>query len=142
MSEIQGLTPALAWNTFSGLVIFGVIFMIIFNVYDAIMKIVDRRRARREHDQPDLADKVSRKVIEKLEPRIQEIEHKLNNDKNRLDNHDILISEIQNTHKDTRDGLAAICKMLLVIASYGNMGNAKEIKEASAELTKYLADRL
>ena len=142
MSEIQGLTPALAWNTFSGLVIFGVIFMIIFNVYDAIMKIVDRRRARREHDQPDLADKVSRKVIEKLEPRIQEIEHKLNNDKNRLDNHDILISEIQNTHKDTRDGLAAICKMLLVIASYGNMGNAKEIKEASAELTKYLANRL
>ena len=142
MSEIQGLTPALAWNTFSGLVIFGVIFMIIFNVYDAIMKIVDRRRARREHDQPDLADKVSRKVIEKLEPRIQEIEHKLNNDKNRLDNHDILISEIQNTHKDTRDGLAAICKMLLVIASYGNMGNAKEIKEASAELTKYLTNRL
>ena len=143
MADIKGLTPDVLWVTFSGLVAMGLIFMVGFNVYDAIHKIIQRRRDREEAKRPDLADKISRQVLDKLEPRLSEIESKLDRDKARIDKHESLIIETEKTQRETRDGLVAICKYLMAITQYGNLGgNSKEMNDATAEMTKYLASRL
>lgn len=143
MADIKGLTPDVLWVTLSGLVAMGLIFMVGFNVYDAIHKIIQRRRDREEAKRPDLADKISRQVLDKLEPRLSEIESKLDRDKARIDKHESLIVEMEKTQRETRDGLVAICKYLMAITQYGNLGgNSKEMNDATAEMTKYLASRL
>ncbi len=142
MPDIQGMSPEAAWTTLYGIIAMGLIFIVFYNVYNAIHTIVERRRLRKEAEKPDLADKISVKVIEKLEPRFKEIESKLDNDKNRLDKHDLMIQQIQQGQRDTREGLVAICKTLVVMANYGDLGNSNEVREASAELNKYLAGRL
>lgn len=142
MLDIQGMSPEVAWTTLYGIIAIGLIFIVFYNVYNAIHTIVERHRMRKEAQQPDLAEKISAKVIQKLEPRFKEIESKLDNDKNRLDRHDNLIQQIQSGQKDTRDGLVAICKTLVVMTNYGDLGNSKEVREASAELNNYLAGRL
>lgn len=142
MPDIQGMSPEVAWTTLYGIIAIGLIFIVFYNVYNAIHTIVERHRMRKEAQQPDLAEKISAKVIQKLEPRFKEIESKLDNDKNRLDRHDNLIQQIQNGQKDTREGLVAICKTLVVMTNYGDLGNSKEVREASAELNNYLAGRL
>lgn len=142
MPPIQGLSPEVAWMTLYGVVTLGLIFIVFYNVYNAIHTIIERHRMRKEAEQPDLADKISVKVIEKLEPRFREIESKLDKDKDRLDSHDLVIRQIQVGQKDTREGLVAICKTLVVMTNYGDLGNSKEVRDASAELTRYLAERV
>ncbi len=142
MPDIQGMSPEVAWTTLYGIIAIGLIFIVFYNVYNAIHTIVERHRMRKEAQQPDLAEKISAKVIQKLEPRFKDIESKLDNDKNRLDQHDNVIQQIQKGQKDTREGLVAICKTLVVMTNYGDLGNSKEVREASAELNNYLAGRL
>lgn len=142
MPDIQGMSPEVAWTTLYGIIAIGLIFIVFYNVYNAIHTIVERHRMHKEAQQPDLAEKISAKVIQKLEPRFKDIESKLDVDKNRLDRHDNVIEQIQNGQKDTREGLVAICKTLVVMTNYGDLGNSKEVREASAELNNYLAGRL
>ena len=142
MPDIQGMSPEVAWTTLYGIIALGLLFIVFYNVYNAIHTILERRRLKKEAEEPDLADKISVKVIEKLEPRFKDIESKLDNDKIRLDRHDLLIQQIQQGQRDTRDGLVAICKTLVVMTNYGDLGNSSEVREASAELNKYLAGRV
>jgi hypothetical protein len=85
---------------------------------------------------------VSQKVIDKLEPRFEKIEENLANDKTRLENHERSLATINMGHKEIHDGLSAICKFMLIISTYGNIGDNEKVKEASAELQKFLAERL
>ena len=142
MPEIQGLTPAIVWITLAGIVGLCLIFIIGYNVYNAIHTIVERRKTRREAEKPDLADKISVKVMEKIEPRLKEIEDKLDKDKNRLDNHEKLIADVQNSQMDIKNGMVAICQTLVVIMNFGNLGDSKEVKEATSALQKYLAGKI
>lgn len=142
MPTVEGLTPSVTWTTLYGILAFCILFMVVFRVYDAIHTIVDRRRQRRESSAPDFAEKVSQKVIEKLEPRFKEIESNLEKDKRRLEGHEHLISDITEGQKNIHDGMVAMCKFLLVLTTYGNLGNSEKIKEANAELSKYLAEQM
>jgi hypothetical protein len=142
MPTVEGFTPQVAWTTLYGFIALCVLFMLVYKVFDAIRNEIERRHKIREAQAPDLADKVSRKVIETLEPRFQEIERNLTKDTNRINEHEQVISKILNSQRDTKEGLVAICKTLLVIANYGNLGESDKVKEASDELTRYLADRL
>jgi hypothetical protein len=116
--------------------------MVVYKVYDAIHTILDRRKNKKEAEKPSFAEEVSQKVIDKLEPRFHEIEANLAKDKTRLDNHEVLLSSMQDEHKEIHDGLTAICKFMLVIGTYGQFGDSDEIRTASAELQKFLAEKL
>ena len=93
MPTVEGFTPDVLWTTIYGVVAIGLLFLIGYKVYDAIHTIIQRRRDRNEAQKPDFAEQVSQKVIEKLEPRFKEIEKNLGRDKQRLDNHERLISD-------------------------------------------------
>lgn len=142
MPTVEGLTPQLTWTTLYGIVALGLLFLIGYRVYDAIHTIVVRRRQRRQAHEPDFADKVSQKVIETLEPRFKKIEENLDKDKMRLESHETALNAIHKSNEEIHDGLAAICKFMLIISTYGNIGDNEKVKEASAELQKFLAERL
>jgi len=142
MPEIQGVSPNVLWTTIYGLVGLGLIFMVGYNVYNAIHTIIERKRLKQQEREPDLADKISAKVMEKITPKLKEIEDKLDKDKNRLDNHERLISDVQTSQNDIKSGMVAICKTLVVIMNYGNFGDTKEVKEANSELQRYLAGKI
>ena len=142
MPTVEGFTPQIAWYTLYGFFALALLFLIGFRVYDAIHTLVERRRQKKESQEPDFADKVSKKVIKELGPRLEQIESDLASDRKRLETHDTLIANMQSGHKEIHDGLAAIAKFMLVISTYGNIGNNEKVMEASAELQKFLAEKL
>ena len=142
MPTVEGLTPAILWYMFYGLVACGLVFLIGFRVYDAIHTLAERRRQKKESEQPDFADKVSKKVIKELGPRLEKIESDLSKDKKRLETHEQLITGMQSGQREIHDGLSAIAKFMLVISTYGSIGDNEKVKEASTELQKFLAEKL
>ena len=142
MPTVEGFTPDVAWTTLYGIIALGLLFLIGYRVYDAIHTILERKRERKQSEKPDFAEEVSRKVIEKLEPRFAKIEENLDKDKSRLDNHESVLSGIKSGQQEVRDGLAAICKFMLIIGTYGDFGDNEKVKDANADLQKFLAERL
>ena len=143
MPTVEGLTPQVLWTTIYGLLALCILFMVVYKVYDAIRTIIERHKKKKESERPDFAEEVSRKVIEKLEPRFNDIERNLAKDKTRLDSHELMISDAKAAHEEARDGLVAICKYLMAMTQYGNVGgNSKEMKDATAEMTQYLATKI
>lgn len=142
MPTVEKFTPDMLWTTIYGLLALCLLFMIVYKVYDAIRTIIMRHKEKRESEKPDFAEMVSRKVIEKLEPRFEEIEGNLVKDKARLETHEALINGISQGQVEIHHGLRAICKFMLVIGTYGDFGDNEQIKSASAELHKFLAEKL
>ena len=142
MPTVEGLTPQIMWYTLYGLFAICLLFLIGFRVYEAIHTLAERRRQKKEAEKPDFADKVSQKVIKELGPRLEKIESDLAKDKKRLETHELLITEMQTGQKEIHNGLSAIAKFMLVATTYGNIGNNEKVKEASAELQKFLAEKL
>lgn len=142
MPTVEGFTPEIAWTTLYGLFALCLLFLIGFRVYDAFHTIIERRRQRKESEKPDFAKKVSKQVITEIGPRLDDIEENLRKDKARLEAHERLIENIERGQSDVHDGLTAIAKFMLVISTYGNIGNNEKVKEASADLQKFLAERL
>lgn len=142
MPTVEGLTPEMIWYTLYGLFAIGLLFLIGFRVYDAVHTISERRKQKKEAEEPDFADKVSKKVIKDLGPRLEKIESDLAKDKKRLETHESLISSMQAGQKEIHDGLSAIAKFMLVISTYGDFGENVKIKEASTDLQKFLAEKL
>lgn len=142
MPTVEGLTPGMIWTMLYGLVAMALLFLIGYRVYDAIHNVIDRRKKRRESEKPDFAEEVSQKVIDKLEPRFEEIERNLNRDKKRIEAHDALISDLVEGNKEIHDGLSAIAEFMLVIGTYGNFGENSHVTEANMKLQKFLTTKL
>lgn len=142
MPTVEGFTPQIAWYTLYGLFALALLFLIVFRVYEAVHTMAERRRQRRESEQPDFADRVSKQVIKELGPRLEEIESNLARDKKRLETHEQLITSMQAGQKEIHDGLSAIAKFMLVITTYGNIGKNEKVDEASMELQRFLAEKL
>jgi len=142
MPTVEGLTPQIMWYTLYGIFAVALLFLIGFRVYDAIHTLAERRRQKKESEKPDFADIVSKKVTKDLGPRLEKIESDLAKDKARLETHEQLISGIQSGQKDIHEGLAAIAKFMVVLSTYGNIGNNEKVKEATADLQKFLAEKI
>jgi hypothetical protein len=143
MPTVEGFTPAVLWTTLYGFIALCLLFMIVYKVYDAIRTIMERNKKKKESERPDFAEEVSQKVIDKLEPRFKRIEENLDRDKSRLDGHDLILSDAKKAHAETRDGLVAICKYLMAITQYSNLGGSNpKMEEATAEMTQYLATKI
>ena len=147
MPEMKGLTLDGVWQFLSYAVTLAVIF---FCIYKGVCFIIDRRAARKkkrleeiESRQPDLADKVSKKVLSSLEPRLVAIEKDLKKDKSRLDNHDLILSGMQDSQKDVRKGFSALFNVILVASRIGSFnGESQEMKNALNKMNEYLTGRL
>ena len=147
MPEMKGLTLDGVWQ----FLCYGVtIFVIFLGIYKGVCFIIDRRRERlrqrREElqsAQPDLADKVSKKVLSSLEPRLKAIEQDLKKDKSRLDNHELILSGMQEQQKDVRKGFSALFNVIVVASRTGSFDSGDpEMKKAIGKMNDYLLGRL
>ena len=147
MPEMKGLTLDGVWQ----FLCYGVtIFVIFLGIYKGVCFIIDRRRDRLrkrqeelEAQQPDLADKVSKKVLASLEPRLKAIEQDLKKDKSRLDNHELILSGMQEQQKDVRKGFSALFNVIVVASRTGSFDSGDpEMKKAIGKMNDYLLGRL
>ena len=142
MPNVEGFTPSVFWTTGYGFVAICILVTVVLTAYEKVKAFRDRRAQQEEAKKPGLADQISRKVLEQLEPRFADIESKLGQDKVRIDNHERLLTGVQETSDEVREGLHAYGKTMLVLLNHGNLGDSKEVKEATDELMAFLAKRI
>ena len=138
VQPIEGITPAMLWNTV--LVLLGVcaIVVLVYKVIEIARKEHERKARRNQLNGKDLTDEIADKVLEKLEPRFRDIETKLNADKNRLDNHEETIKSIRSSQKVITDGMTVTCDALTAILDHElHNGNSDQMQKARDDLQKY-----
>lgn len=90
----------------------------------------------------EIADTISKAVLEKLEPRFEAIDTKLANDKSRLDAHERTLAHISETEQSNRDGFAAVAGALIAVLDHElHNGNTQQMEKARDELNHYLTHR-
>lgn len=139
MPAIEGFTPDMLWTALK--VIVGLCALVV--LWDKVRDVFANAKKRKDSKRPELADEISEKVLEKLEPRFAEIERKLANDKATIDGHTRQI-EALNLRTDNQDtGLRALCHgMLALLDNAEKCGNgSQEITDAKRAFTNYLADK-
>lgn len=142
MPNVEGLTPSVLWTTLYGFIALCLLVTVVLTAWEKIRSFRERKRLQEEAKTPELADRISQKVLEQLEPRLKDIEEKLDKDKNRIDNHESMLAGMQQTNGAIRSGLHAYGKTLLVLLNHGNFGQSKEVAEAADELNKFLAEQV
>jgi len=142
MQSIQGFTPEMLWTTIIVVVGLGALFI----EYDKIRTIFkNRKKERQEEEQThdngfrqQLTEDIATKVMEKLEPRLSSIESKLENDKNRLDNHEDAISTIKKSNEVIAGGLEVTCNALVAVLDHElHNGNSDQMQKARDDLQHY-----
>ena len=139
MQPIEGITPNVLWITLYGIVCLCALIILADKVRGVFAGISDRKQKKK----PELADEISSKVLEKLEPRLAEVDRKLANDKALLDSHTRQIDSL-NRRADNQDtGLRALCHGMLALLDEAekNGNGSQEITDAKKSFTNYLADK-
>lgn len=139
MPAIEGFTPDMLWTAMK--VVVGLCALVV--LWDKVRDVFASAKKRKDAKRPELADEISEKVLEKLEPRFAEIDRKLANDKATIDGHTRQI-EALNMRTDNQDtGLRALCHgMLALLDNAEKCGNgSQEITDAKKSFTNYLADK-
>jgi len=141
VQSVEGLTPEILWYTLIGVVGIGALIVLADKVADVFRK----RKERREVEQTpseELATTISKAVLEKLEPRFEEIDKKLANDKVRLDAHELKLSEQHDVIEAIDKGQKIICRGVLALLSHEINGNSDDkLKASQAEITDYLIEK-
>lgn len=141
MPTIEGLTPEILWYTLVGLVGIGALIVL----GDKVADVFRRRHARQQiEDTPsdELANSISERVLEKMEPRLAEIDRKLDTDKQRLDAHERQINAQGNQISAIEHGQKVQCRGILALLSHEINGNSDDkLRESQQEITNFLIDR-
>ena len=142
MPTIQGFDPSMLWTAAIVVIGLGALFI----EYDKIRTIFrNRKKERQEEEQThdngfrnQLTEDIATKVMEKLEPRLSSIESKLENDKNRLDNHEDAITTIRKTNEVITGGLEVTCNALMAVLDHElHNGNSDQMQKARDDLQHY-----
>ncbi len=141
MPTVEGLTPEIIWYTLIGLVGIGTLIVLCDKVAD-----VFRRKKARDavnHTPSDaLAESISRKVTESLEPRLADIERKLSNDKVLIDDHSRRLAQQETRVEGMEEGQKVLCRGILALLSHEINGNSDDkLRASQAEITNYLIDK-
>ena len=141
MQSVEGLTPEILWYTLIGLVGIGALVVLADKVAEVFRKRKERK-AMETTPSEEIADTISKAVLEKLEPRFEAIDTKLANDKTRLDAHERALAHISETEQSNRDGFAAVAGALIAVLDHElHNGNTQQMEKARDELNHYLTHR-
>ena len=142
MQPIEGITPEMLWTFFVVLVGLATLVVLGYKVVEIVRKEQEYKRKKREQPEDKLADDISSKILEKIEPRFNAIDRKLANDKTQIEAHAREIAELRKRAEGTEQGMRAVCKGMLVLMNNAK-GNAtdQEIDDAARAFTNYLADK-
>lgn len=135
MQPIEGITPEAIWTFLGVLVGLAALYVLYGKVRETYAK-------NKQMKDPGLADEISKKVMEKLEPRFSEIDRKLGNDKAMIDDHTQKLATISARNDSLEIGQRALCRGVLALLSHEINGNSVEkLQDAQTGINNYLIDK-
>lgn len=141
MQPVEGLTPEVIWYTLIGLVGIGTLIVLADKVMDVFRKKQERDKLKAQPEDR-LAETISERVLKKLEPRFNEIDKKLANDKALIESHTLAIAEHRESITSIETGNRVLCRGILALLSHEINGNsADKLRESQKEITDYLIDK-
>ena len=139
MAPIEGITPEMLWTFLIVLVGLSAVFILGHKVVEILRKEHERKKLKQQPSEK-LAEEISTKVLENLEPRFGEIDRKLGNDKVLLDTHSRQIEALNKRMDGSEGGITAIMEGLLALMDYTiHGGDPKEITEAQKSMRSFLS---
>jgi uncharacterized protein (UPF0210 family) len=138
LQPIEGITPSTLWTFLTVLV--GICALIVLD--DKVLTVFRNAQRRKKEPEDKLAEEISAKVLEKLEPRFQAIDQKLSNDKATIDSHTRQIESLAKRADGTDTGIKAINRGVLALLNHAlHNGNTDELENAQKGINDYLIDR-
>jgi len=138
IKPIEGITPGTLWTFLTVLV--GICALIVLG--DKVLTVFRNAQRRKKEPEDKLAEEISAKVLEKLEPRFQAIDQKLSNDKATIDSHTRQIESLAKRADGTDTGIKAINRGVLALLNHAlHNGNTDELENAQKGINDYLIDR-
>lgn len=146
VQAIEGITPGMLWTFL--VVLVGLMALVVLGdkVLDVFRKAKKRKQDQQELQGHDITDRIADKVIEKLQPKLDEkfadIDRKLAADKATLEMHTAQLNaqndRVDRLDNDTKALLHGMSALLGHIAT----GNSIErVKKANSAMSNYLIDR-
>lgn len=137
LPPIEGVTPGMLWTALIVLIAGAGLYVLYGKVRETYAK-----NKKLKDPEGKLADEISAKVLENLEPRFAEIEKKLSNDNTRIDDNTRELNEHRKRMDGLESGQRAICRGVLALLSHEINGNSVDkLKEAQAGISNYLIDK-
>lgn len=134
LQPIEGITPGMLWTALY--VVVGLCALIV--LADKVRGVFASAKERKQSKRPELADEISTKVLQKLEPRFEEIDRKLSNDKTMLETHTRQINSLASR----TDGLKPLARGVLALLNHElHNGNADEMEDALHGINNYLIEK-
>ena len=137
IKPIEGITPGMIWTFVAVLVGLAALYVLYGKVRETYQK-----NKKMKDPENKLADEISARVLEKLEPRFSEIERKLANDKATLDGHTRQIEALATRTNGNEDGVKALSRGVLALLNHTlHNGNTDELEHAQQALNDYLIEK-
>lgn len=137
LPPIEGVTPGMLWTALIVLITAAGLYVL----YGKVRETYQRNKKLKDAE-GKLADEISAKVLENLEPRFAEIERKLSSDKTRIDETTRELTEHRTRMDSMETGQRAICRGVLALLSHEINGNSTDkLKEAQTGISNYLIDK-
>lgn len=141
MQPIEGITPDMLWTAL--IVLVGVCGLIVLG--DKVADVWRKHQARKQISagpESQLAEAISKKVIEKMEPRFADIDRKFANDKQLLETHTRQIGELNKRVDGLETGQKAQCRGILALLNHElHNGNSDEMEAAKKGMDNYLIEK-
>ena len=138
LQPIEGITPSTLWTFLTVLV--GICALIVLG--DKVLTVFRNAQRRKKEPEDKLAEEISAKVLEKLEPRFRDIDQKLSNDKAAIGSHTRQIESLAKRADGTDTGIKAINRGVLALLNHAlHNGNTDELENAQKGINDYLIDR-
>jgi uncharacterized protein HemX len=146
VQAIEGITPGMLWTTLIVVVGLMALYVLFGKARDVFRNEKQKKKEQTELQGQDITDRIANKVIEKLEPKLNEkfaeIDRKLESDKQTLELHTSQLNaqrdRVDRLDNDTRALLHGVSALLNHIAT-GN--NVDKVKKTNAAMSNYLIDR-
>ena len=141
MQPIEGVTPGMLWTALIVLVAGATLYVLYGKVRDTYRKQQEYKKMQNDPGNK-LADEISAKVLEKLEPRFAEIDNKLSNDKARIDEHTRQLNDLTSRTDGLENGQKVLCRGVLALLNHElHNGNNDEMEKAQAGMNEYLIEK-
>jgi len=137
LPPIEGVTPRMLWTALIVLIAGAGLYVLYGKVRETYLK-----NKQMKSPENRLADEISAKVIEKMEPRFSEIDRKLANDKEQIDAHTRQINTMEKRQNSSDKAEKALCRGVLALLNHElHNGNTDEMEKAKSGIDDYLIEK-
>lgn len=137
IKPIEGITPGMIWTFVAVLVGLAALYVLYGKVRETYAK-----NKRMKDPEKKLADEISARVLEKLEPRFADIDRKFANDKDAIDRHTRQLEALTSRSDGYDEGIKALSRGVLALLNHSlHNGNTDELEHAQQALNDYLIEK-